>query len=174
LGALTRLEVGAAVGVEVVQELLAQRRFQSSVDDFDEAAAAVLGVNRTDLRCLEILTQHDTVTPSVLGQALGLTTGSVTAMLDRLERMDYLTRSPDPSDRRKVAVRRTEEVERRVWELYGPVVHTGEEIMADYTAEQLEFLATFLRRAQEAHERHVARVRELPSAKRSRATPRRT
>jgi DNA-binding MarR family transcriptional regulator len=120
-----------------------------------------------------MLMQRDAVTPSVLGQALGLTTGSVTAMLDRLERLGYLRRSPDPSDRRKVAVSRTEEAERKVWELYGPVVASGEELMADYSAEQLRFLATFLRLARESHETQVARVRAMPSAKSSRATFRR-
>ncbi|MEV0151925.1 MULTISPECIES: hypothetical protein [unclassified Nonomuraea] len=62
------------------------RLMQAAVDSFDEAAADVLGVNRTDLRCLDILAQGP-VTPSVLEPALGLTTGSVTAMLDRLEKL---------------------------------------------------------------------------------------
>ena len=55
---------------------------QAAVDAVDAAAAAYLQVNRTDLRCVEILTQTESDLPSQLAAKLGLTTGSVTAMLD--------------------------------------------------------------------------------------------
>jgi hypothetical protein len=45
---------------------------------------------------------------SRLADRIGLTTGSVTSMLDRLEKTGCVTRSPHPSDRRKVIVRATE------------------------------------------------------------------
>ncbi|MDR8413983.1 MarR family transcriptional regulator [Nonomuraea sp. 3-1Str] len=151
-------ELRDAVGEEM-------RLMQAAVDSFDEAAAGVLGVNRTDLRCLEILAQGPVI-PSVLGPALGLTTGSVTAMLDRLEKLGYLTRSPDPSDRRKVVVRITEEAGARTWDLYGPFVAEGETMMEDFTPEELERVAAFLRRSREMYERHVERVRAQPSARR--------
>ncbi|MFI6602216.1 MarR family winged helix-turn-helix transcriptional regulator [Nonomuraea sp. NPDC050536] len=141
---------------------------QSVVDAFDEAAALYLGVNRTDLRCLEVLLQDQEMTPSQLGMALGLTTGSVTAMLDRLEKLGYLTRSPDPGDRRKVIVRATEETAAKSWELYGPIVQEGSSIPASYTDEQVELLLDFTRRSRELYERHVARVREMVGEKRPR------
>ena len=81
---------------------------QAAVDAVDAAAAGYLQINRTDLRCLEILYQGEAVLPSQLAAKLGLTTGSVTVMLDRLERLGYVTRSADPSDRRKVVVHHAE------------------------------------------------------------------
>src|SRR5215472_8164819 len=95
---------------ELVEELRAQlatqaQAYQAAVDAVDAAAAARLGVNRTDLRCLEILLGQESTAPGQLAAELGLTTGSVTAMLDRLERLGYLTRTPDPGDRRKTQVR---------------------------------------------------------------------
>ena len=141
---------------------------QAAVDTFDEAAAAVLGVNRTDLRCLEVLTQEEAVAPSALGTALGLTTGSVTAMLDRLEKLGYLTRSPDPSDRRKVAVRATDAARQKTWELYGPFATEGEGLTRDYSDEQVALLTDFLRHSRSLYDRHLARVREFPTAKRRR------
>lgn len=139
---------------------------QAAVNDFDEAVAGALGVNRTDLRCLEILSGRESATPSVLGPALGLTTGSVTAMLDRLEKLGFVTRSPDPDDRRKVVVRITEEALSRTWEFYRPFAQDGETLMRDYSPEQLELLSGFLRGAREMYEREIARVRTLPVAKR--------
>jgi DNA-binding MarR family transcriptional regulator len=149
------------VGAEV-------QALQAAVDAFDEAAAAALGVNRTDLRCLEVLRQHEFVSPSWLSQDLGLTTGSVTTMLDRLERLGYLTRSPDPSDRRKVAVRITEQAQQKTWELYGPFAEEGAAALEDYSAEQLQLLTAFLRSSHELYERHLRRVRTLLHASKRR------
>ncbi|MEV8633116.1 MarR family transcriptional regulator [Streptosporangium sp. NPDC051023] len=141
---------------------------QAAVDAFDEAVAVCLGVNRTDLRCLEVLIRREAVTPSVLGGELGLTTGSVTAMLDRLERAGYLTRSPDPGDRRKVVVRATTETLERAAELYGPIVEQGGRMTAGYTDAELRIVLDFLRRSRGLYESEVERVRSLPAARRRR------
>lgn len=138
--------------------------YQAAVSDFDAAAATVLGVNRTDLRCLEILlTQQPTALPSQLGAKLGMTTGGVTAMLDRLERLGYLTRAPDPDDRRKVIIQATPRAREQVFlEIYEPVAREGLAGIAHYTAADLEVVIDFLRRGRELHERHLARVKRLP------------
>ena len=107
--------------------------YQAAVDDFDREAARLLGINETDLRCLEILLREaPEATPRLLAGRLGLTTGSVTSMLDRLEKAGYLTRSPHPGDRRKVIVRATETAARRAWELMGPLVAAGEPFVAGF------------------------------------------
>lgn len=91
--------------------------YQSAVDDFDRELARLMGVNETDLRCLEILIAVEETTPRELSRQLGLTTGSVTTMLDRLEKLAYLTRAPHPSDRRKTLIRITPEASRRAYGL---------------------------------------------------------
>ncbi|MFI6741584.1 MarR family winged helix-turn-helix transcriptional regulator [Nonomuraea sp. NPDC050451] len=131
---------------------------QSAVDAYDEAAAKLLGVNRTDLRCLELLNQHEDLTHSRLVTALGLTTGSVTALVDRLERLGYLARRPDPTDRRKTLIQLTDIARQKTWELYGPFVTEGETLMRDYSAADLELLAGFLRRSRELYERQLGRA----------------
>jgi DNA-binding MarR family transcriptional regulator len=135
---------------------------QAAVDAVDAAAAGYLQVNRTDLRCLEILYQGEAVLPSQLAAKLGLTTGSVTVMLDRLERLAYVTRSADPSDRRKVVVRITPKAARRATKIYGPIAQEGErDVLSRYTAAELRVLLDFHRRSRELQERHVARIRQL-------------
>ena len=135
---------------------------QAAVDAVDAAAAAYLQVNRTDLRCLEILTQNDSVLPSQLASQLGLTTGSVTAMLDRLERLGYVTRSADPADRRKVVVRITPKATRKAGKIYGPIALEGErDVLSRYSAAELRLLFDYHRRSRELQERHAARIRQL-------------
>ena len=137
---------------------------QAAVDAVDAAAAAYLHVNRTDLRCLEILTQNDSVLPSELAVQLGLTTGSVTTMLDRLERLGYVTRSADPADRRKVVVRITPKATRKAAKIYGPIALDGErDVLSRYSAAELHVLLDYHKRSRQLQEHHAARIRQLKS-----------
>ena len=137
---------------------------QAAVDAVDAAAAAYLQVNRTDLRCLEILTQNESVLPSQLAVQLGLTTGSVTAMLDRLERLGYVTRSADPADRRKVVIRITPKAMRKAAKIYGPIVLEGDQdVLSRYSAAELRVLLDYHQRSRQLQERHAARIRQLRS-----------
>jgi DNA-binding MarR family transcriptional regulator len=142
------------------------RAFQCAVDAVDEAVAERLGVNRTDLRCLDVLLQLGEATPGELCTRLGLTTGSVTAMLDRLETMGYLSRSRHPSDRRKVVVRPSREVARLGGKFYGPIAEAGARSIAGYDSRDLELLIGFLRQSRKLQEQHVERVRGMPSRRR--------
>src|SRR5215469_10443063 len=56
-----------------------------------------------DVQCLGLLTAGPSV-PSDLATQLGLTTGAMTKVLDRLQDAGYITRSADPDDRRRVVI----------------------------------------------------------------------
>jgi DNA-binding MarR family transcriptional regulator len=71
---------------------------------YDEALAEHLGVNATDLRCLELAIDEPGLTPGRLAELSGLTTGAVTGVLDRLEKAGFVERRPDPADRRSVTI----------------------------------------------------------------------
>lgn len=137
--------------------------YQAAVDDFDREVARLLGINTTDARCLEILIQETSgLTPRELADRLGLTTGSATTMLDRLEKVGYVTRSAHPSDRRKLLVHATATARERAFELIGPLVDDGRRtLLSRYSAEQLELITEFHTRAAELQREHVARLREV-------------
>jgi DNA-binding MarR family transcriptional regulator len=135
---------------------------QRAVDGLDEAVANYLGVNRTDLRCLDVLLAQGSATPGYLAAAVGLTTGSVTTMLDRLEGLGYLQRTPDPADRRRVEVRPTAEAINAAARLYGPLVQDGQRDLARYTMAELELFLDFLQRDRPRQEAHAERIRNLP------------
>jgi DNA-binding MarR family transcriptional regulator len=140
----------------------AVERYQAAVDDFDREAARVLGVNETDLRCLEILIREPVeVTPRLLAQRLNLTTGSVTAMLDRLEKLNYVRRVSHPSDRRRIIVEASAAAVKRAADLFGPLVTEGNELLRrHYTIEQVDVITDFLTRTTELQQRHVDRLRQ--------------
>lgn len=133
---------------------------QAAVDAVDQAAATNLGVNRTDLRCLEIL-WHGESTPGALAAELGLTSGSVTTMLDRLAKLDYVVRHPEPGDRRKVVIRITDAAMAKVMRIYGPIAEEGAGEVSRYSAAELRLVLDYLRRSRELQERHRTRITEL-------------
>ncbi|MFF2556404.1 MarR family winged helix-turn-helix transcriptional regulator [Nocardia sp. NPDC058058] len=136
---------------------------QAAVDGVDEAAAAVLGVNRTDLRCLEVLMRGE-ATPGQLAIELGLTSGSVTTVVDRLTKAGYVERHREDGDRRKVLIRSTPAAQAKAWEIYGPIATEGAAELSEYSAEQLNTVLEFLRRSRDLQIRHRTRIAELPRA----------
>ncbi|HEX6683187.1 MAG TPA: MarR family transcriptional regulator [Candidatus Limnocylindrales bacterium] len=149
-----RDELSQRLGEEV-------RSFQRSVDAGDDEIARLLGLNRTDLRCPDTLLQQGPSAPSRLATELGLTTGSVTAMLDRMEKAGHITRTPDPADRRKLIVQATPEIAQQAMEVMLPMVEDSAAEIADYTTDDLKLLLDFLTRARGVQDRHVQRLRDL-------------
>ena len=125
--------------------LLAQRSSQSATDQMDEAFAALLGVNRTDARCLDIVHRQGKVTAGELGREAGLTTGAVTTVLDRMEAAGFLRRLPDPKDRRKVLVAPTDRVMALAEAVYGQIGRIGQKHMGAMPLIQMEILTRYFR-----------------------------
>jgi len=146
----------------VAEVALEIRAFQTAVDAFDDAVADRLGINRTDLRCLDLLDRHGGMTAGDLATASGLTTGAVTRLLDRVERMGYARRVRDTADRRRVLVELTPLARERAAELYGPIAHAGQMGLERYSADQLKLLRDFLRGARALQEERTKRLTTRP------------
>ena len=140
---------------------LAIRAQQNAVDQMDEAAAAFLGINRTDARALDILDQRGPMTAGELAQAMGLSTGAVTTVLDRMERTGFARRVRDQDDRRKVVAEVTEEGRHRSWEIYAPLAERGFEELSRLTDRQLVTIRDLLNRGTEFLIEYAERVREM-------------
>lgn len=69
-----------------------------------QAAAERLGMAVTDIACLSILLEDGPATPGHLAARLGVTSGAVTGIVDRLAAQGRVRRTPDPSDRRRAIV----------------------------------------------------------------------
>jgi DNA-binding MarR family transcriptional regulator len=128
------------------------RRSQNRTDAYDEAVAHAIGINRTDHRCLDILSQEGETTAGRLAELMGLTTGAMTTVLDRLESAGLARRVRDETDRRRVRIELTEKAHRDVWQYYEPLARMSEELYARYSDEQLELLLDFLVQAAALHD----------------------
>ena len=143
---------------------------QNAYDRFEEAAAEYFGINRTDMLCLDVLDRTGQMTAGGLARETGLTTGAVTAMLDRVEKAGYVRRLPDPSDRRRVLVELTDKARQATREVYGSLADAVPEFDR-YTDEQLMLIRDFLRLGSDLLVVQAARVQEL-TRRRDRSRPR--
>jgi DNA-binding MarR family transcriptional regulator len=89
-------------GPTIREASLAVRDLVLGFERYREAVADELGIGPTEVVALGFLYHGGPHTPSDIGQRLGLTSGSVTALLDRLEGAAFVTRSPNPDDRRSL------------------------------------------------------------------------
>ncbi|KOV36781.1 MarR family transcriptional regulator [Streptomyces sp. XY431] len=86
------------------------------------------------------------ITPGRLGEELGLSSGAVTAVLDRLERAGHIRRSRDTADRRLVLVHYLPGAGRMAAEWFAPVARRTETVRAEFTPAELAAVARFLGR----------------------------
>ena len=151
---------------DLIRELIAETRAsQVATDALDQAVADHFGMNRTDTRAIDVLDQRGRLTAGELAEAMHLTTGAITSVIDRLEKAGWAKRVRDPDDRRRVVVEATAKVQKAGERFYA----TEEDALAafpDYTVEQLELLLDFARRGRAWVEARIAHVQSLaPEAK---------
>jgi len=122
------------------------RALSFEIDRLDQAAADRYGLNRTDMRALDMVSQSGPIAPTALAHMLGFTTGGVTSVLDRLERAGYIHRRPDPADRRRQVVELTEVAITQGQKVFGDLVGATSELLQAYADDQLLVIDEFLNR----------------------------
>jgi DNA-binding MarR family transcriptional regulator len=144
----------------VFEELLNEvRRSQNATARFDQAVSDALGLNRTDMRCIDALSREGSMTAGRLAEETGLSTGAMTTALDRLEAAGYAQRVRDPDDRRRVVVELTPRVH-EIDSFYSKHLELSEQIYQRYTLAQLELLLGFVRDGREFNEHEAAALEE--------------
>lgn len=146
----------------LIEELgAAVRAYQRSTDALDDVVADRLGINRTDLRCLDWLLDGP-LTAGQLAEAVGLSSAATTTLLDRLESKGLVRRVRGTDDRRMVLVEMTETGRRLAGQLYGPLAEEGAAMMERFSEAELALLRDYLTAARELTDRHRARIRQEP------------
>lgn len=154
-----RAELIAAVGDEM-------RKLVAEIVLFNQAVADRLGLNPTDLQCLNILYEAGPIPAGRLAELSGLTTGAITGVVDRLERAGYARRAPDPGDRRRVIVEPlAEAAEREIGPLYAAMARGTAELLAPYSDRDLAILLDFVTRSHPLNREETARLRAATPAR---------
>lgn len=107
------------------------------------------GLNMTDLEVLDLIFLRGEASAGDLAHATGLTSGSVTALIDRLTTAGYVERAVDPADGRRVLVRVLPEAIEPIKSMYLRMQEQNFALWSRYAAEELQLIEDFLVRSTE-------------------------
>jgi DNA-binding MarR family transcriptional regulator len=130
-------ELRSEVGATVLQ-------FIAGVVLHNQEVAQRFGLGGSDSQFLGLLTLHGPLTPGRLSEMSGLTTGTVTGVIDRLERAGFVRRDRDATDRRKVLVSAVPEAVARMSEHYSAHGKHMDAVLRRRNADELRVIADFL------------------------------
>ncbi len=146
--------------VEGVVRALRRVNFQGSI--FGQSVAIRLGISESDVDALELLIDTGAATAGKLAEVMGLTTGAVTRVIDRLEQAGYVRRTDDPADRRRVVVEIVPEKIAGLDRLMGSLERAAEGEVGHYTPDQIATINDFLGRMAALTQMEAARLRTSP------------
>jgi DNA-binding MarR family transcriptional regulator len=115
-----------------------------------------VGLGATEEKTLSLLSQLGPLTAGEIASHTGLTTPSVTGLLDRLEDKGMVRRVRDPHDRRRVIVEPNQKRLEELDKLFSSLQETFRELLEMYSDEQLAIIADFLTRAARRSQEFIA------------------
>ena len=144
-----RQQLIALMGQEVV-------RFQDESAAFDDVAARILSLDRSDLPCMTVLLFGGPASLERLSAALNTRRSVVTATVGRLEMAGYARRRSDPEGS---LVELTEHARQWIERIWAPLREEGVRLLSSYTTRDLALMRTFMVRARGVQERQVRTLR---------------
>jgi DNA-binding MarR family transcriptional regulator len=136
------------------------RTYLASYVLFNQALADHLGLHPTDVQAISLITAApEMLTVKQIAEVTGLTTGSATRLVDRLERGGYVTRQPDEQDRRRVLVAAVPGRMARVQAVWDDLRGGWQAMFEDLSESELEVVIRHMRRAQQLSQTQMERLR---------------
>jgi DNA-binding MarR family transcriptional regulator len=140
--ALSRKELVEQVGI-AVRKMGAQSVVTS------KTVADRFAINQTDLEVLDLIFLRGQASAGALADATGLSSGSITALIDRLESAGYVERIDDPDDRRRVLVRVRHDAIEPIKATYMAMQKKMFALWSTFEPRELEVIADFIVRSTE-------------------------
>jgi DNA-binding MarR family transcriptional regulator len=139
------VEAGLPERADLTAEFAASmRRTGALIQLMGQAAADRIGINVTDLNCLNLLSFSGQMTAGQLAKATGLSTASITGVIDRLEEAGFVFRERDAQDRRRVVVRLvTERAVRDVASVFLPMLRAWLRLAEQFSDDELQLIVNF-------------------------------
>jgi len=114
---------------------------------FRNAIGKKLGLNTTDFEGLDLIFYRGATTPGELSRYTGLSSGSTTAMIDRLANSGLVKREHNPTDRRGTLVVIDREAALNVRPLFTTVRVAQNKLLDSYSRAELEVLSDYFKRS---------------------------
>ncbi|MEU6823442.1 MarR family transcriptional regulator [Streptomyces atriruber] len=135
----------SSAATDLVSFAVQLRRMNGEINRLVHAFAAGHQLHATDVQALgAILDAQEPMTPGRLRAHLGLTSGAVTACLDRLERAGHIRRSRESQDRRVVHLHYEDSARAAARAFFQPLAVATENARTRFSAEELTVVMGFL------------------------------
>ena len=125
--------------------------FGQASDRYVESTGGHYGTHRTDKNGLTLIMKYQRAgtlpSPRDLSRELQLSSPATTAMLDRLDRLGYITRRRSEQDRRSVHIALTDKAMTGAREMFRPLGAMMTDLISSYDEQQIELLSDFMSRA---------------------------
>lgn len=145
-----------AASGETIRQLLNRRDLASA--RHRAAMSRRLGLSDSEMLAVAHLAQHGRLSPSALGQLLDLSSGGITALVQRLESAGHVVRRRHPTDGRSVLLELSGEFVTRAEQAYGPLVDDLEQASRELSDDERQVVRRFLDRAVALSEDHARRA----------------
>jgi DNA-binding MarR family transcriptional regulator len=154
-------ESAAYSAIDPIVEMVGFRLSTATVM-FHSAVADRLGINVTDVKCYSLIRQAGPMTAGELAEQTGLTTGAITGVIDRLEKVGLARRGRDVTDRRRVIIELIDnpEHEKMMMQLYMPMGSAIAALVGSYNEAERELVLDFITKAIEILERATQELRQ--------------
>src|ERR1700716_935093 len=127
---------------------IAVRRMGAQSVLASDIIAGAFEIHKTDLESLDLIyLRGGACSAGELSKATGLTSGSTTALIDRLPKGGYGAREPGPNDRRRQIVRIQAEAIEPIKAVYAPMQREMFKLWSSYRAKDLEVVVDFIARS---------------------------
>jgi DNA-binding MarR family transcriptional regulator len=108
---------------------------------FVQTVAENSSIHITDIRCLDFLTEAQSATAGDLAKVTGLTTGAITAVIDRMEKAGFIKRIADSNDRRKIIIKLLVKHPKHLQIARNLFANQMPKILSGYTSDEIVIIA---------------------------------
>ena len=126
--------------------VVAAQRFGARTVLFQDAAARQFALTATELECVRLVQHEGPLTATDLAQETGLTRASLSVIVDKLVTRGFLTRTQDPSDRRRWILRTNPAALAIIDGAYAAHASRVEQLLDDYSDAEFAVVLHFLDR----------------------------
>lgn len=147
------------------------RELLDVTEDFERSLGSELSVNPTDLNAMQHLIVAGALSPTALAERLELSSAAVTTVIDRLEGLGHVRRTPNPDDRRGTLVVPEPASVGRAMSRIVPMVTGVDRAIHDFDEDEQTTITRYLQRVVDTYRQHAG-PSERPRSWRVDAPPR--
>jgi len=134
---------------------------------FVQTVAESSGMHTTDIKCLDFLVEARSVTAGDLARFTGLTTGAITAVIDRMEKAGFIKRTADSNDRRKIIIKLLVEHPKHSQVVHSLFTNQMPKILSEYTSNEIAIITDWNSKLISLFQDEIKKLKDLKQKNRN-------